>query len=40
MIRNCGSGTVRQVPRKSGAMAFCSQKSVWDGIWRGRVQEE
>ena len=25
--RNCGSGTVRQVPEKQGAMAFCSQKS-------------
>ena len=27
-IRNCGSGTERQVRRKQGAMAFCSQKSV------------
>ena len=27
-IRNCGSGSERQVRRKQGAMAFCSQKSV------------
>ena len=27
-IRNCGSGNERQVRRKQGAMAFCSQKSV------------